>query len=528
MYPQPVHTLPNMKVVVLAILMAGMAPLVALGQWPTWVEDIAPLVHDHCAQCHHAGGPGPFSLVTYEDVFFTAGFDLHAMQDGEMPPWPADPDYRHFVGENVLSEEEVTLFEAWYQNGMAYGDESVVVVPPDFGPTGSLLESVDFVADFPAYTLQSDGEEYRWFVIPTSFDETKYIQAVEVIAGLPGAVHHADIFVDTTGESAALDEADPLPGFNGSTGWPTNTTYINAWQPGALPARYPDGWGIPIPPGADLVIEIHYGPDFGGQIDDTVMNLEWVDEPESDIRPISVGWLLGNGAMTDGPLVIPPHEITTFHQEALLFNSDKSLLSICPHMHLLGKSYKVWMETPDGDSIPLVDIPQWHFEWQFYYRFLSPIHVPAGTVFKTEGVYDNTVWNPLNPNDPPIEVGYGSLTTDEMFLVYFIWADHQPGDEDLVFDTLEEDLDAVNDLDEEGMHVEAFPNPARSELTLSWRGAGSSPAVIRNLGGGVVWTGSLMPGSQTMGVSSWASGSYLLSVQPEHGQRHATLLHVQH
>jgi hypothetical protein len=212
----------------------------------------------------------------------------------------------------------------------------------------------------------------------------------------------------------------------------------------------------------------------------------------------------------------------------VLFNNDKSLLSICPHMHLLGKSYKVWMETPNADSIPLVDIPQWHFEWQFYYRFLSPIHVPAGTVFKTEGVYDNTVWNPLNPNDPPIEVGYGSLTTDEMFLVYFIWADHQPGDEDLVFDTLEDDLDAVNDVGEEGKRLEAFPNPARSELTLSWRGAGSSPAVIRNLGGGVVWGGDLVPGSQTMDVSSWASGSYLLSVQPERGQRHATLLHVQH
>ena len=105
--------------------------------------------------------------------------------------------------------------------------------------------------------------------------------------------------------------------------------------------------------------------------------------------------------MTDGPLVIPPNQMSTFHQEAVLFNSDKSLLSICPHMHLLGKSYKVWMETPAGDSIPLIDIPQWHFEWQFYYRFLSPVHVPAGTVFKTEGVYDNTVWNPLNPNDPP-------------------------------------------------------------------------------------------------------------------------------
>jgi hypothetical protein len=98
----------------------------------------------------------------------------------------------------------------------------------------------------------------------------------------------------------------------------------------------------------------------------------------------------------------------------------------------------------------------------------------------------------------------------------------------LVFDTLEDDLDAVNDVGEEGKRLEAFPNPARSELTLSWRGAGSSPAVIRNLGGGVVWRGDLVPGSQTMDVSSWASGSYLLSVQPERGQRHATLLHVQH
>ena len=94
-------------------------------------------------------------------------------------------------------------------------------------------------------------------------------------------------------------------------------------------------------PGADLVIEIHYGPDFGGQEDDTVMNLEWVDEAE--VRPISVGWLLGNGAMTDGPLVIPPDVISTFHQEAVLFNTDKSLLQhLSPH-------------APSGQVLPSVD-----------------------------------------------------------------------------------------------------------------------------------------------------------------------------
>ena len=97
-----------------AFLLAFSSVFQVSAQLPTWVDDIAPLIHDHCSRCHHVGGAGPFPLITYEDVFFTASEDLYAMQEGEMPPWPADPSYNHFVGKNYLTDSEVALFEEWF------------------------------------------------------------------------------------------------------------------------------------------------------------------------------------------------------------------------------------------------------------------------------------------------------------------------------------------------------------------------------------------------------------------------------
>jgi hypothetical protein len=185
------------------------------------------------------------------------------------------------------------------------------------------------------------------------------------------------------------------------------------------------------------------------------------------------------------------------------------------------------METPAGDSIPLIDIPQWHFEWQFYYRFLSPVHVPAGTVFKTEGVYDNTVWNPLNPHDPPVEVTYGSLTTDEMFLVYLIWSDYQEGDEDLVLGTVEEEeVSEVVHIEVPSGRLAVAPNPASVSAALTWSGDDVVQAVVRSMGGGVVWTGTLVPGVQELPVSGFAPGAYVVTVQGDRAERESLPLWV--
>lgn len=451
-----------------------MACASALAQEPYWSPDVANIVYEHCSGCHHDGGIGPFPLMSYTDAIAAGTAIPSAITSRHMPPWPADPEYRHFANENVLTQAEIDAIVDWIGFGAPFcepfGNPDWEPDPPQFLPGGSTLEQIDHVVAIEPYTLQSNADEYRWFAIANPFPQTIYINKMEVMPGLDAVVHHCDISYDVTGATMTLDQQTALPGFNSSTGSPTYTYYMNAWQPGGDVVEYPPDWGIAVPPGSDFVLEIHYGPGAQGQVDSTRINLQFTTAT-TGIRPVSVGWLLGQTAPTlvDGPFALPANTVRTFHQEYVV-PTTRSFLAICPHMHLLGKSYKVWFETPQGDSIPLISIPRWDFHWQRYYYFQMVQVIPAGSRIKSEAVYDNTLANPYNPHFPPQNVYLGPTTTDEMLLTYFIWTSYQPGDEDIIID---EDLltsTATDAVPQPLVHV--HPNPARGTIT-AWvdRGA---------------------------------------------------------
>ncbi|HMQ76774.1 MAG TPA: T9SS type A sorting domain-containing protein [Flavobacteriales bacterium] len=456
------------------LLFAG---VIGNAQDPVWSPDVANIIYTRCTSCHHDGGIGPFPLMSYSDVVDNGNVVAQAVTSRHMPPWPADPAYRHFAGENVLTQAEIDAVVDWVAFGAPFGDPLLEPDPPVFAPGGSLLDTIHHVVAIEPYTLQYSSDEYRWFAIPTNFPDTVYVNGIEVMPGLDAIVHHADISYDATGASAALDAQDPLPGFNSSTGSPTYSYYMNAWQPGGNPLRYPPDWGIPIPPGADLVIEIHYGPGGAGLTDSTVMNLRFATG-SGPVRPVHVGWTLNDSppVLIDGPLEIPANTVRTFHQVRTLPN-DRSYLSICPHMHRLGKSYKVWAVIPGGDTIPLVDIPQWNFHWQMYYTFQHVQVLPAGTVLMSEGVYDNTIFNPDNPNNPPQNVYRGPTTEDEMFLCYFIWADHRPGDEHILMDSTL--LVGTGDRMAAPSGPTVFPNPTSGMVHITFPTGSPAPTGLR-------------------------------------------------
>ena len=98
-----------------------------------------------------------------------------------MPPWQADPSYSRFLGENFLSAEEIEMISSWVDAGMPRGDVSIEPQFPSF-PSGSVLGTPDLVLEMAEDYLHkgNNQDEYRYFVIPSSLLEDKYVKAIEL------------------------------------------------------------------------------------------------------------------------------------------------------------------------------------------------------------------------------------------------------------------------------------------------------------------------------------------------------------
>jgi hypothetical protein len=225
---------------------------------------------------------------------------------------------------------------------------------------------------------------------------------------------------------------------NDDGSYPDLTRSIANYLPGGVsPAGYPDGiggWKLNRR-GAFLMRDIHYGPSPVNTEDESYFNVYFTDKPP--VRP-TMEMQLGTLGISEiiPPLIIPPNVEKTFTTK-IVTDEDISLLTVNPHMHLLGKSFQAFAATPDGRTIPLINIPKWNFRWQYFYTFPKMVKIPKGSTIAAIGVYDNTANNPNNPFSPPQEVigTNGSMkVTDEMFQLIMTYLPYQPGDENISLD----------------------------------------------------------------------------------------------
>lgn len=493
----------------------------------TWADDIACIVYSHCSRCHSPGNIGPFSMMNYQEAYEARYALQYAATTRNMPPWKANPNFGNHAGKRLLSDNEINLINAWVNNGAPEGNPAEAPPPPTFNNVAE-IQNPDLSVKIPTYTIPAilNHDLYRVFAIPVSLPGDRYITGMEVIPGNRSVVHHVLVYQDDTGQALSQDAADPLPGYTafGSIGV-FGAKLVGAWVPGSSPQFYPTNMGVKISQNTALVVQIHYPKQSAGKVDSTRLNLILSD---GSLREVALAPVLNHAtSITNGPLVLEPYEVKTFHQEFTV-TAPATLLSIAPHAHLICTSMKAFGITQQGDTIPFVDIPNWDFHWQGSFNFQQPIKVPAFTKLHGYATYDNTESNPHNPNSPPQTVGVGDATTDEMMLFYFAYTSYQFGDENIILDTAShyphyqdcETHSIVSGVGEalQTLDFRLFPNPVGDLLTIEKTFDAAAQLRLVDFSGHLVVTQKLGSTSERINLGDLPPGIYAASLFLENGK----------
>lgn len=520
------------------LLLLGFFGVQAAKAQVNYSEHIAPLIYNHCTSCHRPGEVAPFSLTNYSEVMSWGASIKYATSIKYMPPFKADPHYSDLQMVNTLSDSEIQQISDWVDGGMPQGNPALEPALPVFS-TGSQVGNPDLVLHFAQQHVHvgNNVDEYRYFVLPTGLTEDKDLVALEMRPGNPSIVHHSLFWEDTTGQAAADDAATPEYGYpdpNGGTGgsiFGQLNEQLPAYVPGQRPYVYNNGIAQRLHAGSDLKLQVHYAPTSVDETDSSVVNLFFADQPATRFVKSYVMLPFGS-ALTNGPFVIPANQSKTFHGRWTV-PEDASFLSVSPHCHLLGTHWEIYAIKPNGDTVNLVKVPEWDFNWQGGYYFRNLIYLPMGSVIHAYGGYDNTTNNPLNPNNPPQMVTWGENTADEMFYVPLHYLSYRAGDETLDLTGIENPEQTLHSIKDRLYPI--APNPSSESITVGFTLENPANVSLRvyDLYGRLVTTLAetqyYMNGMFTVGldVSNYANGLYAF-VMEARGKRQVQKFVVQH
>ena len=396
-----------MKYIIAAL--AALLPLVLSAQ--TYTNEVAAIINDNCVVCHRAGGIGPMSFETYEQVRPWAPLISLKVMKREMPPYAYDHGIgiQDLQGDWRLSQKDIDTVVEWVDTGASYGDPDKVVQPvnlrdpeawsfeEDFGAPDAIIASV--AIDIPA----SGNDLWHKHNVPTGLSEDRCIKAVQVKprGDAKSVVHHANSSIITEGGRQGM---------------------LTEYAMGKWGEIVPEGVCRTIPANAEVAWDIHMFPGGlgamapGSVIRDNVVEIGlwlYTEEESQELKYKQDLSLYRLGDQDD--ITIPPngyYMTQGFHS----FDHPVRLDSFQPHGHLRMNAASLEIFYPEtGRTEQISQVSNWSATWHHSHLYapdVAPL-LPAGAVIVLKQWYDNTAENPNNP-DPDMWVMGGSRTGDEM------------------------------------------------------------------------------------------------------------------
>lgn len=365
----------------------------------TFTKDIAPILNQHCVECHRPSEIAPFALTEYNEVVGWADALMESIDAGRMPPWHAAPSELSFQNARHLPAEKKELLQQWIDAGTPEGDPADLPSVAEFKSGWRLPRKPDQVLSMGKRPFQipaSGTVEYQYFVVDPKFKEDRWVTAAQVLPGNRSVVHHCIVFIRPPDGSE----------FRG-VGW------LSGFVPGQRSFALPDGYARRVPAGAKLVFQMHYTPTGSPQEDLTKIGLLFANEGEVTHE---VYTMMGIEQEFEIPAGASHHPVKFAAQN---FPANSELLAIIPHMHLRGRSFQLSIDGDrDGERRTLLDVPHYDFNWQHAYELERPLSLAGIERLDCVAVFDNSAENVANP-DPSQRVTWGDQTWEEMAVAFF-------------------------------------------------------------------------------------------------------------
>jgi len=290
----------------------------------TWNRDVARILQDHCAVCHHGGGAVSLDLTDYAQARRWAHAIARNVLERRMPPWRAAPGFGDFANDRSLSTYEIDVITAWVNGGTRIG--------PPLPPQRAVRDHDPFDATVElGGTAAPVAGAVRALVLPAS-DRERWISGWEFRPGDASVVKDASISI--------------------------GDMVIGTWSPGEPATVLPDGTGYRIPAATTVRARIRYRDVEPRVMDTTRVALRLSPRPLHEIAQLRV------------------------RPGARVLVTAMDVLAVRPRVGASGTSVQIIARHRDGSIEPLLVIDRGDAEAAVTYRCRRPVRLESGTVVK--------------------------------------------------------------------------------------------------------------------------------------------------
>ncbi|WP_193604768.1 hypothetical protein [Nocardioides dongkuii] len=304
-------------------------------------------------------------------------------------------------------------------------------------------------------------DDYRCFLLDPELERDSWLTGTNVLPGNPDVVHHVILFrvpPEKVAEAEAKDAESADEGWTcfGGTGLAgefanvDDAPWLGAWAPGGDEAVTRAGYGVDLPRGSRIIMQVHYNLLSGAASDVSSTQIRTMPR-STDLTPLHTFLMPApvelpcRPGRDDGPLCDRTAAVedakARFGQgpgstaDILYFlcggeprasrttsctrrvQQPVTIIGAAGHMHLLGRSLHIEANPGTPEARTVLDIPLWDFDDQGS-RPVGPIRLDTGDTVEITCTHSQRLRDklPAFAGQQEKYVVWADGTTDEMCL----------------------------------------------------------------------------------------------------------------